>query len=38
MYNDLWKNSQAGCDEVAIQEIQNHIPKQSNIYFSNGKV
>ena len=26
------KNTQSGCDEVAIQEIQNHIPDQSNAF------
>jgi len=27
-----WKCTQAGCDEVALQDIQNHIPKQSNTF------
>jgi len=28
MYNDFMKSTQAGCDEVAILEIQNHAPEQ----------
>jgi len=33
MPNDFMKkNTQSGCVEVAIQEIKNHIPKQSNTF------
>jgi len=33
MHNDFMKkNTQSGFDEVAIQEIKKHIPKQSNAF------
>jgi len=33
MHNDFMKkNTQSGCDGIAIQEIQNHILKQTNIF------